>query len=102
MMILWPIGFLVACAAAGIAFFITKKSQTQKTELWLALLETDAQVACRTGAVGFVEGLASDDGGQLGPIASPFTGRPCLAFHVEIIREEHRGRVTTWERVFED
>ncbi|NOU29615.1 MAG: hypothetical protein HOO96_17055 [Polyangiaceae bacterium] len=68
---------------------------------WLGMLEVRAADAANAGGgVGALEGLVTDHG-SIAPIVAPFTGRHCLAFHVEIVTREMFGNQTTWERLFD-
>lgn len=49
-----------------------------------------------------VDGIADDAGGSIAPVTAPFTGRPCLAFAIEIVVEEQVPNETTFHRVFTD
>lgn len=97
--ILFILGPIVGIAVAFGALRWALKSHRTERAPWLALLERPAPHV-PPGTEGVVDGFA-DDGGS-GPIEAPMTGRPCMAFHLEIITQEQFGNTTTWRRVFED
>lgn len=103
---LWFLGPLVALAAFGLTLANERRALRKKREPWVRLLSEDAQRATQTSGVGVLDGLATDGQGRLGPITAPFTGRTCIAFHIEVIsRERYRqgnGEKIVWRRVFED
>ena len=106
-MALWYLGPLIASASFALAFAYERRSLRKKREPWVRMLAEDAPAAAGSGRIGVLEGLASDGQGRLGPpLTAPFTGRPCMAFHIEIIsRERHGpggGDETVWQRLFED
>src|SRR5262245_49391105 len=100
------LGPVLASVAFGIGFAYERRACRQKSEGWMRLLERGGFAAARSGAPGVVEGIATDGNGRLGPIVAPFTGRGCLAYHVEVIVRERHNRGTSeeivWKRVYED
>lgn len=97
--VLFVLGPIVGIAVAIGGLRWALGSHRKERAPWLALLARPA-FAVPPGTEGVVEGLA-DDGGS-GPTEAPMTGRPCMAFHLEIITQETFGNRTTWRRVFED
>ena len=66
------------------------RSHREERRPWLDLLASSG-----------VDGIA-DAGGSIAPVMAPFTGRPCLAFAIEIVVEEQVPNETTFHRVFTD
>jgi hypothetical protein len=87
----WIIGIVVALGVAIGGLQWALRSHRNERRPWLDLLATSA-----------MDGIAEDGCGMLRPIAAPFTGRPCLAFAIDIVIEEHFGNEITWHRVFTD
>jgi hypothetical protein len=105
-MTFWFLGPLVATALFAAVFAYLHRGQRKKREAWRRLLAQDARVAAQAGGVGVLSGLVSDGHGRIPPVVAPFTGRQCVAFHIEIVTRERRKTVSgweiTWRRVFED
>lgn len=93
---LWLLGPVVGIVVGFLALRWALGSHRRERAPWLSLLSgADPRELA-------VDGNASDGGGAISPIEAPFTGRKCIAFHIEIIVQEHFGNQVTWTRAFED
>lgn len=92
---LFLLGPVVGIVAAVLALRWALGSHKKDRAPWIALL-ANGSTSNRA-----VDGIAGD-GGVIEPIDAPFSGRKCMAFHIEIIVQEQFGNSTTWTRAFED
>lgn len=99
---IWLLGPLVGIAVVVLGLRWAMRSHQRERQPWLDLLAVSAADAAASGGVGAIDGVASDGAGAIPPTPAPFTGRPCLGFHIEIITQETYGNQTTWHRAFED
>jgi hypothetical protein len=97
---LWMLGPLVGVMVVVGGLRWALRSHRRERAPWLALLSVPAHNAAPQGGLGALDGLALDVGQP--PLQAPFTGRACLAYHVEIITQEEFGDSTTWNRIFQD
>jgi hypothetical protein len=93
--VLFLLGPLFGIIAGVLALRWALGSHRKDRAPWVRLL---ADASPGTHAV---DGIA-DDGGAIEPIDAPFSGRKCMAFHIEIIVQEQFGNSTSWTRAFED
>ena len=97
----WLLGIPVGVAVAVLILQWALRSHRRDRKPWLDLLDVRTTEAA-DGAVGAIDGLASDGGGELAPLEAPFSRRKCIAFHIELITREAFANAVTWRRVFQD
>lgn len=97
---IWILGPIVGVLAAIFALRWALRSHRDDRQPWLHLLATPGAEAAMRGGVGAIDGTARELGGAA--LDAPFSGRKCVAFHIEIVEQDHQGNQIAWQRAFED
>jgi hypothetical protein len=98
---IWALGPIVGVLAGFLALRWALRSHRADRRPWLALIATSGAEAASRGGVGAIDGIAAELGAAPA-LDAPFSGRKCVAFHIEIIEQDHQGNRIEWNRVFED
>jgi hypothetical protein len=97
----WLLPVAVAHLVFATTFLVGVLFDTRKRDFRKVALSRRAQDAALARDVGALEGIAVSDGHA--PIIAPFSGRRCLAYHIEVITIQTQlgSRRVDYERVYE-